>query len=133
MSSNNVFFEQNGRKMYGAPFGYAIEYTWKPEIGDYVQLEKKMVIPEDPENWVKPIPTDLATEMLFNMAQEHNVIVRLYGDWVQITDKDTMTDIKRRIRQAQKRLVQIDPFVDNDVAEFLMTGIDAFIEWMPVY
>lgn len=132
-NGNNVFFEQNGRKMYGMVYGYAIEYMLTHESGmDHVCFAEKLIMPDDPQNWEKPIPTDIASECLYNLVQEKKyLLVKLYGIWVNFNDRDTLFDIKRRIRQVQKNLIKVN--ASPDVRNYINNEIPNLIKGMPVH
>ena len=134
-SHNNVFFEQDGRKMYGIPYGYAIEYVLNHEDGiEHIQLIGMLIMPDDPQNWEQPLPTDIVSEFIFDSAKKRkSVLVELYGVLVHFTEKETLFDIKRCIRQMQRDIIKFKSGLAPDIETFLKNGIYDLIKGMPVH
>jgi len=132
--NGNIFFEQNGRKMYGNQFGYAVEYKLVHELGiAHIRFEPMLSMPDDPQNWKRPKPTDLASEMLVKLRKtENELMASLYGIWLVINKEDTVYDIKKKIQQIQSSLIKIDSHLPADVKNHLQSGINKLIENMPI-
>jgi len=138
MTSNNVFFEQNARKMYGQQFGYAIEYKVSHELGEYnVKFAEHLIMPEDPQHTKMPQPIDLVSECIKELLKEakgkSDIIAEIYSRRVRFSSRDSTYDIKRRIREIQKSLIKISPEASNDVKAYLQTVIWESIRNMPVH
>ena len=133
---NNMFFEQKGRAMYGNQFGYAVEYELTKNGSGIVTVcfKENLVMPDDPQNWKMPMPIDLVSECIFEMAQKNGkLIVQLYGRQVTFGKDETLFNVKKRIREIQKSLVKVESDVSNDVRHFIQNGIFDLIRWMPVH
>lgn len=132
--SSNIFFEQTGRKMFGQQFGYAIEYFETVENGiKYIRFAGQLILPEDPQNAKRPLPIDMVTECLFRIVeQEKQANAIIYGKKVSFGEKETMYEIKKKIRDMQKSLIKIDETVQFDIQNYLNNNILELIRNMPV-
>jgi len=132
--NGNMFFEQNGRRMYGNQFGYAVEYALVHELGiAHVRFEARLLMPDDPQNWKRPKPTDLASEMLVELRKRENeLMANLYGIWLMNNKEDTAYDIKMKIQKIQSSLIKIDSQLPTDVKNHLQSSINKLIENMPI-
>lgn len=133
--SNYVRFEQNGRTLYGTVFGYAVEYSiTNGHGGETVRFAEKLVMAEDPQNCKMPMPIDIVSECIFELAKEKKQVrAILYGRLVIFGKDENLFDIKKRIREIQKSLIKIDSSVAADVKQFIDNGIFDLIRWMPVH
>jgi len=135
MKGGNMFFEQKGRKMFGNQFGYAIEYELTKDVYGmaHVSFAESLIMPDDPQNWERPLPTDLVSEFLYKLTRkEKNVLVYLYGLWVEFDKEDTVYDIKSKIQKIQRFLIQINPNISAEVRNYLESGVKELIKGMPV-
>jgi len=133
--SSNVRFIQEGRTMFGTKFGYAIEYMLIKQSGvSYISFAENLLMPDDPQNWKQPLPIDLVSECIYELAKEEKkLIVRLYERYVLFSNADSRYDIKKRIRDIQISLITFDASLSPDVRNYMNNGIYQLIKGMPVH
>lgn len=133
--SSNVRFVQEERTMFGTKFGYAIEYSCVQEYGTpCVSFAENLLMPDDPQNWKKPLPIDLVSECIYELAKEKKqLVVRLYNRYVLFNSTDSCYEIKKRIRCIQISLIEIESRIPKDVKNYLSDGIFQLIKEMPVH
>lgn len=131
--SSNIRFTQNGQMMFGSKFGYAIVYELTDIFGNaHVSFKEKLIMAEDPQNCKKPMPTDLAAELLFELTKEKTVIAHIYGKRIVFTEKQTLFEVKKRIREVQRSLIKVDLQTPSTVQNYLKNHIFELIKYMPV-
>lgn len=133
--SSNYFFEQQGRLMYGNQFGYAIEYELTRDDSNvpYITLEKNLLMPDDPQNWVQPMYINLVSEFLAILAKSETVIVRVYGKWLVIRKGEAMQDIKQKIRILQYSFIKVESDLPDGIKSYLISKFMEIVKDMPVY
>lgn len=135
MNNGNMFFEQKGRKMYGNQFGYALEYEIKRETFGITRLKfvGSLIMPDDPQNWKRPLPINLATECIFELVKkEKGVLVNLYGVCAGFSNQHTMEDIRTAIYEIQLSQIKINSNLPIDVKHYMERGIKELIKGMPI-
>lgn len=132
---NNVFFEQHNRRFFGNLYGYAVEYFLIDYCGETcISFAEKLIMPEDPQNWKKPYPIDLVSELIFCMAKDKRAVsVFIYGTYVRFTDHDSVNDIKNEICKIQKNLIKVEDDIPYDIRNYINNAINDFIKGMPVH
>lgn len=133
--NNNVRFQENGEKMFGNPFGYAIQYAVIEEDGNhYIQFSPApLVMAENPQNTIKPYPVDLASQCIYTMAKESGVWVKMYGCKVHFNAHATFWEIKEKIQKFQRSVIHISSDLPADVRQHINTHLKEVIKGMPIY
>lgn len=133
--SSNIFFEENGKKLFGQRFGYAIEYRTMLKENLFLQFFPGMVMAEDARNVSKPEKLKLVSECISETAkkQGEKIIVVLYDTAMQFSPNDTIFEIESSIKQLQKTFIIIPNSIKVNIIQQLRSKIDDIISSIDVF
>lgn len=133
--SNNIFFLDGGRSLFGERFGTAVEYeVTETEDGRYqIRFKPNMIQPESPY-----FPPQSKLELVSEATERYanrcsNTFLLIYDRKVEIRPTDAKAEIETKIIDLQKSFFRIDSSLDTAVQHQAKALLNTLVRGIDIY